>query len=84
MTTMNLSTSQQFTDSPIQGPEFLDAKGVESYFGLKKAILYRLLSENQIRAVSIRKRGHTRGKRLFDVASIRTLLNSNVDKDGES
>jgi hypothetical protein len=95
----NLSDLQELTVEPVQpgnlpslstlatrftAPEFLDADGVETNFGLKKSILYRLLSENRIRAVSIRKRGTTRGKRLFDCGSIRRFLNANVDRDGEN
>ena len=82
----NLSKHQELTDSPIQvgrftAPEFLDAEGVEGYFGLKRSVLYRLLAENRVRAVSIRQHGRTRGKRLFDVSAIRDFLNSNVDKE---
>jgi hypothetical protein len=32
--------------------------------------------------VSIRQRGKTRGRRLFDIDSIRRYLNSQVDKEG--
>jgi len=35
-------------------------------------------------AVSIRQRGKTRGRRLFDVASIRAFLNASVDKQGDA
>jgi hypothetical protein len=84
---MNLDNTQELTTEPIQagrfvGPEFADTDGVEAQFCLKKSLLYRLLAENKIRAVSIRQKGKTRGRRLFDVASIRAFLNSQVDKDG--
>jgi Helix-turn-helix domain len=84
LTTIN----NQLTDSPVEpgrflAPEFLDVDQVRIYFGIKQSLLYRLLAENKIRAVSIRQRGKTRGRRLFDVASIRAFLNSQVDKDGE-
>jgi hypothetical protein len=55
---------------------------VRGFFGLKQSHTYRLLAEGQIRAVSIRQRGKTRGRRLFDVESIRQFLNANVDKPG--
>ena len=61
------------------GPEFLDATGVYELFGIRKSLLWRLLAERRIRAVSIRKKGNTRGKRLFDAASIRAFLDANVD-----
>jgi Helix-turn-helix domain len=66
----------------FSSPEFLDVDQVRSYFGLKQSLLYRLLAENKIRGVSIRQRGKTRGRRLFDVESIRQYLNSQVDKEG--
>jgi hypothetical protein len=80
--------TNNLTDSPVEpgrflAPEFLDVDQVRIYFGIKQSLLYRLLAENKIRAVSIRQRGKSRGRRLFDVASIRSFLNSQVDKDGE-
>lgn len=62
-------------------PEFLDVDQVRIYFGIKQSLLYRLLAERKIRAASIRQRGKTRGRRLFDVASIRAFLNAQVDVD---
>jgi Helix-turn-helix domain len=78
--------TNNLTDSPIEPgrfltPEFLDVDQVRIYFGIKQSLLYRLLAENKIRAVSIRK---TRGRRLFDVASIRAFLNASVDKEGDA
>lgn len=34
------------------------------------------MAENKIRGVSLRRPGQLRGKRLFDVASVRAYLNS--------
>jgi hypothetical protein len=65
-------------------PGFLDVQGVRVYFGLKQSHLYNLLKQNKIRAVSIRQRGKVRGRRLFDVVSIRSFLNSQVDKEGDA
>ena len=80
---------KQLTASPVESgrfltPEFLDIDGVREFFGLKQSFTYRLLAENKIRAVSIRQRGKARGRRLFDCASIRAFLNSNVDKEGDA
>jgi len=77
------------TDSPVEPsrfltPEFLDVDQVRVYFGIKQTLLYRLLSEKKIRAVSIRQSGKTRGRRLFDVASIRSFLNQSVDIDPDA
>jgi len=65
----------------MPSPEFLDLGGVRQYLGIRQSLAYRLLAERKIRAVSIRQRGRTRGKRLFDVASIRAYLRANVDVD---
>lgn len=62
-------------------PEFLDAKGVEIHFGIRRSLLFRLLAENKIRGASIRQRGRLRGKRLFDCESIRKFLLANVDRE---
>lgn len=80
----NLRSTQEYTTAPVRAgavvaPEFLDAEGVETCFGLKNSITYRLLAQRKIRGVSIRQPGRSRGKRLFDCASIRVFLNSNVD-----
>jgi hypothetical protein len=77
----------EFTDRPLEPgrfsfPEFVDIDGAFHYFGLKQSLTYRLLAEDKIRAVSIRQRGKTRGRRLFDAESIRRFLNSQVDKEG--
>lgn len=78
--------STELTTEPVRAatpgnPEFLDAEGVEEYFGLRRSLLFRLLQENKIRGVSIRQTGRLRGKRLFDCSSIRRFLLSNVDRD---
>jgi hypothetical protein len=65
-------------------PEFLDAVGVEKLFGIRRSLLFRLLAEKQIRGVSIRQKGRLRGKRLFDCASIRKFLLSNVDREPDA
>ena len=62
-------------------PEFLDAVGVEKHFGIRRSLAFRLLTEHQIRGVSIRQKGRLRGKRLFDCASIREFLLANVDRE---
>jgi hypothetical protein len=74
------------TISPVQAAqaleaEFLDARGVESRFGLKRSLLYALLADGSIRGVSLRRRGQLRGKRLFDVASVRAFLHSQMGEE---
>ena len=57
-----------------QDPEFLDAVGVKARFSIKRSLLYELDNDGLVESVSLRRRGRTRGKRLFCVASIRAFL----------
>lgn len=65
--------------SPAQDAEFCDSPGAKSRFGLGRTYLYSLLEQGLIRGVSLRKRGQTKGKRLWDVESIRRFLNSRME-----
>jgi hypothetical protein len=62
-----------------QNPEFLDALGVRERFGIKRSLLYELLGDGLIRSVSLRRRGQSRGKRLFCVDSIRDFLREQME-----
>jgi hypothetical protein len=57
-------------------PEFVDTEGLRVMFGVKRSLAYELLGAGLIRGVSLRRKGRTRGKRLFDVASVREYLQS--------
>jgi hypothetical protein len=61
-------------------PEFVDCKGLESGWGIKRSLAYALLSDGAIRGVSLRRRGQLRGKRLFDVASVRDFLRKQMQE----
>jgi len=54
--------------------EFTDLDGLRERFGIKRSLAYKLLTEGVIRGVSLRRRGSLRGKRLFDVESVREFL----------
>lgn len=62
-----------------QDPEFLDAAGLQSRFGIKRSLAYALLADGAIRGVSLRRRGQARGKRLFAVDSVRAFLRSQME-----
>ena len=62
-----------------QDPEFLDASGLQSRFGIKRSLAYALLADGAIRGVSLRRRGQLRGKRLFAVDSVRAFLRSQME-----
>jgi hypothetical protein len=57
-----------------QDPEFLDAFGVQARFSIRRSLLYELHNGGHIKSVSLRRRGRSRGKRLFSVDSIRSFL----------
>jgi hypothetical protein len=60
-------------------PEFVDCKGLEAGWGIKRSLAYSLLADGLSRGVSLRRRGQVRGKRLFDVASVRAYLTSQME-----
>jgi hypothetical protein len=59
-------------------PEFVDCKGLEAAFGIKRGLAYALLADGKIQGVSLRRGNQIRGKRLFKVDSVRSFLNSLV------
>jgi hypothetical protein len=63
-----------------QDPEFLDARGVEGRFSIRRSLLYELINGGQIKSVSLRRRGRSRGKRLFAVDSIREFLRKQMKR----
>jgi hypothetical protein len=65
-------------------PEFVDCKGLEAGWGIKRSLAYQLLADGKIRGVSLRRRGQSRGKRLFAVDSIREFLRSQMENGGEA
>lgn len=68
------TTIAPVTASPAHDAEFCDSHGAKARFGLGRSYLYTLEGEGKIRGVSLRKAGQLRGKRLWDVASIRNFL----------
>jgi hypothetical protein len=63
-----------------QDPEFLDARGVEGRFSIRRSLLYELHNRGHITSVSLRRRGQSRGKRLFSVDSIRQFLRDQMER----
>ena len=60
-------------------PEFVDCKGLEAGWGIKRSLAYQLLADGVIKGVSLRRRGQLRGKRLFSVDSVRQFLASQME-----
>ncbi|MGA3169978.1 MAG: hypothetical protein ABSE62_03095 [Chthoniobacteraceae bacterium] len=67
-----------------QDPEFIDARGLLARFGIKRSMAYKLLAVALIHGASIRLPGHRRGKRLFEVASVRRYLTSQIQRAHEN
>lgn len=70
----------EFTTTPIEAssvtnsPEFIDSKGMRQMFGISRTATYDLINDGLIKSVSLRRKGRARGRRLFDVASVRNYL----------
>ena len=59
--------------------EFLDAHGVHARFSIRRSLLYELHNGGHIKSVSLRRRGQSRGERLFSVDSIRQFLREQME-----
>lgn len=60
-------------------PEFVDCRGLEEGWGIKRSLAYQLLADGAIKGVSLRRRGQLRGKRLFSVHSVREFLRAQME-----
>jgi len=60
-------------------PEFAGHAKMRDLFDLSRTHLYRLYSEGRIRSVSLRERGKTRGRWLYDEQSVRDHLAANME-----
>jgi hypothetical protein len=67
--------------SPANDAEFCDCPGAFLRFGLRRSLLYELHKLGLIKGVSLRRRGTTRGKRLWSIDSIRSYLASQMEED---
>lgn len=59
-------------------PEFSDSKGVYARFGISRSLLYELANDGLIKSVSLRRLGTARGKRLWNIDSIRNYLHEQM------
>ena len=55
-------------------PEFVDSRGLRQMFGISRTAAYDLINDGLIKSISLRRTGRARGRRLFDVASVREYL----------
>jgi hypothetical protein len=61
--------------------EWTDYHGILELFGLRRSTAYHLSDEGLIKSVSLRHENERRGKRLFNVPSIREYLNSKLENE---
>jgi hypothetical protein len=73
-------TTAPVAASPINRPEWCDSPGAKELFGLKRSMLYELLTRGAIDGCSLRKRGAVKGKRLWNCDSIRHYLQSQMKR----
>jgi hypothetical protein len=74
-------TTKPVTASPASDAEFCDSPGAFARFGLRRSLLYELHSLGLIKGVSLRRRGTTRGKRLWSIDSIREYLAAQMETE---
>lgn len=73
------------TTAPVQAgdfagssPEFGRWQDVQRQFGIKRGTLYNLLADGKVKGCVLRVRGQKSGVRLFDMASVRELVRSQM------
>ena len=80
---ITVSLSEAAVRASHVNPEFVDCKGLEAGWGIKRSLAYQLLNDGKIKGVSLRRRGQSRGKRLFSVDSIRAFLRERMEATNE-
>ena len=69
--------------SAANDAEFCDSPGAFVRFGLRRSLLYDLYAQGLIKGASLRRRGATRGKRLWSIDSIRAYLASQMESTND-
>jgi hypothetical protein len=79
-------TTKTLTTEPVQSgnftgtiPEFGRVADVARHFGIKRGTLYN--RDGKIRGVLLRVRGQKSGVRLFDMASVREFIRSQLNNE---
>jgi hypothetical protein len=74
-------TSQPIVTASITAvPEFVDAKGLRSIFGICRSTGYALADAGLVKTVCLRRPGAIKGKRLWCAQSLRDYLRANIDQ----
>jgi hypothetical protein len=62
-----------------QSPKYLRVPAACAYAGFCKAKLYQFMADGQIKSISVRRRGSSRGIRLISIESLDQFLESFVE-----
>ena len=65
-------------------PEFGRTADLQKTFGLRRGTAYNLLLDGKIKGVLLRVRGKKSGCRLWDMASVRDYIHSQMDAGKDS
>ena len=76
-----LTTTPAIATETKLNPEFAGYKKIRELFDLSRTHLYRLSCEGRVRSVCLRERGKVRGRRLYDVQSVRNYLAANLETE---
>jgi hypothetical protein len=71
----NMDT-RSFTTAPpgLDDSEFVDWRGLKSRFAIGRSLAYLLIEHDDIESKVLRRKGCIKGKRLFNVASVRQYI----------
>jgi len=75
----NITTAPPIIAEGVLNPEFAGHAKIRTLFDVSRTHLHRLNTEGKIRSVSLRERGKKRGRRLYDVQSVRDYLIANME-----
>jgi len=70
----HVSRPKWFSSRLPPEPELVDANELHARVGIKRDLAYKLLDEGEIKSICLRRRNHSKGKRLFVMASVRQFL----------
>lgn len=78
MNETNLSDPAQTSHPTGAMPEFGRAADLQKFFGLRRGTAYNLLAAGKIRGCLLHVKGKKSGVRLFDLASVRAYITSQM------
>jgi hypothetical protein len=79
-----VSVNGLYTVAPVEagdGPdaEWVDLRGLDRMFSIRRSHAYLLIQEGAIRSVVLRRPGTIKGRRLVELRSVRQLLSKQAE-----